>query len=121
MFSATSGRSCFSLTMSVAPLASFVLVHFGTRSVGAFPGVGALVRLMACASADAVATLSARLAKSRSFAALRMTRFILLASHDVVATVWCDRHFHALVCHGRLIRLTEWNDAQHGTPTCKVL
>src|SRR3954471_6462124 len=94
MFSATIGRSCFSLTMSCAPLASLVLVHLGTRRVGAFGTAGALVRISVCAWRGAATARSANSAKCRflDFARndgdfARNDGVILLASQDVVATV----------------------------------
>ena len=40
----TSGRSCFSETMSSAPLASVVFVHAGTRRTGGLPAGGTALR-----------------------------------------------------------------------------
>ena len=54
----TSGRSCFSDTISSAPLASVAFVQAGTCSSGALPGGGIFERSSACC-ADAGSAHSA--------------------------------------------------------------
>jgi hypothetical protein len=65
MFSATSGRSCFSTTISSAPLASFVFDQVGMRIVGDFPTFGATLRSSVdCAASEGSGSASTSAART---------------------------------------------------------